>query len=264
MQKTHTYLLLIMVFVFLSGCEKQAPTSTQTQTGKTQNQANETNQQPEPATPQERKVWPYDGENKEEEPELAKNLLAKNYILIFDGSGSMNERECSAGKKKIEVARQAVAQWSSTLPDDANLSLVAFHNNGWVELPPVAGERANFIRAVDKIVAGGRTPLSQAIGKAYNIFGTQGKKQLGYGEFTMVIVTDGIANSPDTLSKYVNYIIENTPINIYSIGFCIGSDHSLNQRGKTEYKAADNPEQLRQGLKEVLAESESFDVLDFD
>jgi hypothetical protein len=94
---------------------------------------------------------------------------------------------------------------------------------------------------------------------AYKAFTDQGRRQLGYGEYTIVVVTDGIANSIPRLQKVVDKLIADTPINIYSIGFCIGQEHSLNQPGRTLYKSADNPEQLQKGLQEVLAESESFD-----
>jgi hypothetical protein len=57
--------------------------------------------------------------------------------------------------------------------------------------------------------------------------------------------------------------LKTTPINIYSIGFCIGENHALNQPGRTFYKAADNPAALRKGLEEVLAESETFDETEF-
>lgn len=45
---------------------------------------------------------------------------------------------------------------------------------------------------------------------------------------------------------------------LHTIGFCIGEKHSLNQPGRTLYRAADNPEQLRAGLADVLAEAPSF------
>ena len=92
---------------------------------------------------------------------------------------------------------------------------------------------------------------------------SQARKQLGYGEYTIVVVTDGIANDTRLLANRVRRILDVSPINIYTIGFCIGTDHSLNQAGRTTYKAANNPQELRQGLQEVLAEAEHFDITDF-
>jgi hypothetical protein len=80
----------------------------------------------------------------------------------------------------------------------------------------------------------------------------------------MVIVTDGIANIPDKLTEMVNMVLNQSPVIISTIGFCIDATHTLNQPGRTIYKAANNPEALRQGLQDVLAESESFeDVTEF-
>ncbi len=209
------------------------------------------------------KVWPYLSDDQQEE-EIADNITANNFILVFDGSGSMRDTDCAGGRQKIDVAKEAVVEWSKFLPQDANLGLVAFHNNGWSHGPLAAGQRENFINTVQDVIAGDKTPLTEALAKAFTNLTKQGRRQLGYGEYTIVVVTDGIANSAKLLAGMINKILSKSPINIYTIGFCIGKNHSLNQPGLTEYKAADNPVQLRQGLKEVLAESETFDDSDFN
>ncbi len=209
-----------------------------------------------------KKVWPFD-DKFSDDSELDDNPTAKNFILILDGSGSMSETGCSDGRKKIVVAKEAVVEWSKNIPGDANLGLIVFSNNDWSVLPLSHGNRDEFMNMVKNISAGGGTPLSSALGQAYEDFTKQGKKQLGYGEYTIVVVTDGIANDAKRLSEYVNYILTYTPINLYSIGFCIGEKHSLNQPGRTIYKAANNPAQLKQGLSEVLAESSTFDDTEF-
>ena len=131
-------------------------------------------------------------------------------------------------------------------------------------LPLTAANREPFIQAINNVVAGGGTPLTASMAHAFKECTRQAKRQLGYGEYTIVVVTDGIAKDAAKLSGYVNAILRETPIIIYSIGFCIGENHSLNQPGRTVYKAAENPEQLREGLKEVLAESERFDITQFE
>ncbi len=209
------------------------------------------------------KEWPFVDENQQNE-EIAENLLTKNFILIFDGSGSMDKSKCSDGKAKIQVAKEAVIEWSKTLNLDINLGLVAFHNFGWVERPVAKGERTDFINSIQNITAGDTTPLTEAFKKAYIKLSKQGRHQLGYGEYTIIVVTDGIANKPDLLSKKVIEILGQSPINIHTIGFCIDQQHSLNQPGSIIYKSANNPEALRQGLQEVLAESESFDESEFN
>ena len=220
---------------------------------------------PEPKLdqPKQAKVWPY--LTTEYQVAIADNLLARNIVLIFDGSGSMAKEGCSGNRPKIDVAKKAVVEWSGTVPANANLGLVCFHGKSRDLLiqEMESGNRDKFIGTVKSIAAGGKTPLTLAFKEAFVMLEKQAQKQLGYGEYTIVVVTDGIANSPEDLTRAVNWILKYTPIDIYTIGFCIGDDHSLNQRGRTFYKAANNPEQLKQGLKDVLAESEEFDITEF-
>lgn len=207
-------------------------------------------------------VWPYISAD-QSEGALAEDLMARNFLLIFDGSGSMRDSDCVGPSRKIDVAKRAVVAWSKSVPANANLGLYAFHNPGRLTLPLASGNREAFMQTVNEITAGGNTPLAEAMQYAYETFTEQGRRQLGYGEYTIVVVTDGIANSISDLQQAVDRILDQTPINIYSIGFCIGERHSLNQPGRTTYKSADNPEQLQKGLREVLAESESFDEYEF-
>ncbi len=208
-------------------------------------------------------AWPFlDGD--EAPLELADDLLARNYLLIFDGSGSMAEVKCSGSRPKIEVAKEAVVHWASSIPERANLGLYVFHNDRRTALPLGSGPRDEFNRTVRSVDPGGGTPLSDAFIIAYRELTKQGMRQLGYGEYTIVVVTDGIANDANRLANTVDIILANSPITVYSIGFCIGDRHSLNQPGKTVYKSAGNPEQLAEGLQDVLAESEFFDAAEFE
>jgi Ca-activated chloride channel homolog len=207
-------------------------------------------------------AWPFLSEDSAS-TSLAGNLTTRNFMLIFDGSGSMNDSDCTENSSKINIAKEAVVAWSKSVPADANLGLYAFHYDQVSTLALSAGNRDAFMEGIVNIEAGGNTPLSQAMLQSYKALTEQGRRQLGYGEYTIVVVTDGIANSPNQLRQTVEMILEKSPVNIYSIGFCIGSQHSLNQPGRTLYKSADNPDQLKQGLQEVLAESEVFDEREF-
>jgi uncharacterized protein with von Willebrand factor type A (vWA) domain len=213
-------------------------------------------------TPEQSTAWPF-LPTEDTQADLAGNLTTRNFVLIFDGSGSMSEGECAGASRKIDIAKQAVAAWSKSVPADANLGLYAFHARGISTLPLSIGNRDDFIQSIMNIRAGGKTPLTQAMLKSFEALTDQGRRQLGYGEYTIVVVTDGIANNPDHLKNTVDRILARTPVTIFSIGFCIGSQHSLNQPGRTLYKSADNPEQLMKGLQEVLAEAEAFDEQEF-
>lgn len=212
--------------------------------------------------PIDRGPWPYLGKQGET-GNLAEDLLLKNFVVIFDGSGSMSERKCAGGRTKYEVAKEAVLEWSQSVPANANVGLVSFHNEGWSELPLAGYDKKAVFKTIQGIRPGGKTPLSAAMMRAYRMLTPQARRQLGYGEYAIVVITDGIANSPPTLVKTVNSILDRTPIMIHTIGFCIGRKHSLNQPGRTYYRAANDPAALRRGLQDVLAESETFDVSDF-
>ena len=93
--------------------------------------------------------------------------------------------------------------------------------------------------------------------------GIEARRQLGYGEFHLVIVTDGEADDQEDPTSVVTFALGETPIIVHTVGFCIGQNHSLNQPGKTLYKSAKDKESLNEGLVDVLAESENFDISSF-
>jgi hypothetical protein len=195
---------------------------------------------------------------------LSGDLFARNYYVVLDASGSMNEKGCSGGKTKIDAARQALAEFAKSIPAEANLGLQVFDARGVREwLPLGVGNRAEFDAALARVRANGETPLLSAVRNAGASLRAQGARQLGYGEYNLVIVTDGEASKGEDPTPAVNALLDQSPVVLHTIGFCIGEKHSLNQPGRTLYRAADNPEQLRAGLAEVLAEAPTFAVLEF-
>ncbi len=193
-------------------------------------------------------------------------LLTENYFIIFDGSGSMSVSQCSGTKTKAEVAISAVNHFIDQIPSPANVGLLVFDRNGNnTKIKLGTDNRSELKTKIWNVKIGGGTPLHTAIKKGLNELEQQASKQLGYGEYNLVIVTDGSASTNESPTELVNLIYQNTPVAIRTIGFCIGADHSLNQPGITYYKSADNPESLREGLASVLAESESFsDIAEFE
>jgi hypothetical protein len=192
---------------------------------------------------------------------LADSPTMKNFVLVLDGSGSMARQGCSGNRSKHEVAREAVIEWAASVPEDANLGLIVFDRHGFsTRLPLGLANRPQFKAEVEKVIPDGKTPLALAVDTAHKMLIEQGRRQLGYGDYTVVIVTDGVADDIVALNQSVNKVLATSPIIIHTIGFCIESDHSLNRAGRTTYRAANNPAELRQGLQDVLAEAETFDI----
>lgn len=201
----------------------------------------------------------------DETTQTSGNLLAKNYYLVFDASGSMSNHSCTSDTAKLKTAKQAVASFAKSIPADANVGLLVFGANGIIErLPLAATNRQGLERTINAIQPGGGTPLKTSIQRASQALTVQGKRQLGYGEYHLVIITDGehtpSSEAPDTV---VEEILATTPIVIHTLGFCIGDQHSLNQPGRILYKAANTLQDLERGLGEVLAESTDFKVSQF-
>lgn len=200
----------------------------------------------------------------EETGEEAK--LTRNFYFILDGSGSMSEptdRGCGGDQQfydKLEGAKWAVKKFLEHVPGDVDIGLYVFDNIARREVVPLgSGNREAFITAVDAIQAGGGTPLAEAIRFGSDQLVEKYKKQLGYGEFRLVVVTDGKANEiPEAALYAAKYGIP-----IYAIGLCVGQDHPLRSYS-VSYRAADNFADLSQGLQDTLAELPTFAVTQFE
>lgn len=214
------------------------------------------------ATSAQRSDWP--PLNQESAVAVA-DLNTVNYYVVLDGSGSMRRTECSGAGNKMEAAIAALSAFVGTVPSDANLGLTVFDDAGLSERVPLAsGNREAFQQQLTQVNARRGTPLRSSIQLGYEKLTAQAQRQLGYGEYHLVVVTDGHADpESEEPAGVVNEILYSSPVILHTIGFCIGSEHSLNQPGRVYYMAADDPAQLKQGLASVLAEAPSFDVTKF-
>ena len=216
---------------------------------------------PAPASAAAAPAWP---PAKDERTAVAADLFAKNYYVVLDASGSMNEKSCNGDQAKIRAAKDALKAFVENVPASANLGLLVFDGRGVNEwLPLGLNNRPSFLQQLDGVRANASTPLRAAITAAYSKLQGQGARQLGYGEYHLVIVTDGHADQGQDPTAIVNKIIGESPVVVQTIGFCIGAKHALNQAGRTMYREANNVEDLRQGLAEVLAEAPQFAVTEF-
>lgn len=178
----------------------------------------------------------------------------RNFYFILDGSGSMGwncERE-----QKIVGAKRAVRQFLQTIPSDVNIGLYVFDAAGESERLPIGKDnRAAFLSAVDAMNYGGGTPLARAIRFGTDRLVDQYKRQLGYGTYAIIVVTDGEASSLGSAARYARQY----GFSVHTIGFCIGGDHPLRTLADS-YRAANNAEEIARGLTEIVAEPATFDA----
>ncbi len=210
-------------------------------------------------------TWPGGEENEADILTASRDLMSKNYYLILDASGSMMEDTCSSGhSSKMQSAIKALDYFASQLPETANFGLAIFLYGELKELLPLGkNNRNNIDELLSRIIPSGGTPLDQAITFGYQKLFAQGKRQQGYGEYNLVIITDGLASGGHDPKHAVEQILNESPVAIHTIGFCIKENHALNRPGLTVYRSANDPESLKQGLVKVLAESPEFDLTNF-
>lgn len=195
-------------------------------------------------------VWPGDAPDLNLVFHQDEDIYARNYLVVLDVSGSMEG-------DKLEDAKQALQVFSQAMKPTDYLGLVLFSSGTHLALPldRVERNRDKFLQAVNATRAGGGTDLSDGMKLGYKELTRAGQLQLGYGTYTLVVVTDGDASPGQDPRQDVNFMIENTPIQVYTIGFHIGQRHSLNMPGQTTYVEANNRSELTEGLRGALAES---------
>jgi|SRR3989344_176162 len=181
--------------------------------------------------------------------EAGQTAAPKSLVLVFDGSGSM--------RSSLYEAKTAIGTYVKALPVDISLGLVVFDERGLRKVADLSTDRELFQKGVQSVVARDNTPLGEAVETAYLMLAAQAKKLNARGEYHLVVVTDGEADSNELLENNVKAIVGNSPVKLFTIGFKIGTNHVLNRPGpQVRYVSADNEAQLRQGLQKVLAETE--------
>jgi hypothetical protein len=187
-----------------------------------------------------------------------------NYYFLFDMSGSMDET-CS-GKRKIDGAKEAISRFLKKIPDEVNIGLMIFgtkDGEGYAEALPIgSGNKDEFLQVINSLQPTGKTPLGEALFASIDKIVEQYKKQLGYGTYRIIIITDGEQTGID-LKQPCYYLAQHGFIGLYSIGLCMKSFHPL-KKYSLSYRDANNYEELEQALVEATAESDVFDPKLFD
>jgi len=189
--------------------------------------------------------------------------ISRNFYFIFDVSGSMNE-SC-AGERKIDGAKMAIYEFLKAVPEDVNIGLMLLgvkNDYGIEEVVPLGKDNLDQFKAqIENAEPTGSTPLSNAIIVSSQKLIAQYKKQLGYGEYRLIVITDGIATNPEYFVTNLKLLQRYPFIALYGIGLCIDTDHALKDYS-IKYTDAYNYEEFGKALQETLSELETFDPAD--
>lgn len=179
------------------------------------------------------------------------------FMVILDGSGSMNEKD-RFGLVKIDAAKDIIKDISSKLdPAKTNAGLVNFSSGCYSSKLLVEPSNNNFDKLVQRtqtMNAGGKTPLAAAIRKTGNIMQDIDKN------INIVILSDGeesCGGNPVYEAQRLKNIFGDR-LNIFVIGYSVDStiEYQLKQltAGKGVYFKAEDGNNLGEILNKITDE----------
>ncbi len=180
------------------------------------------------------------------------------WYIHLDTSGSM------AGGK-LATAKAALVEFIDHAPSEMIFALATFDGTGGsVEQVPFCENSKELIKQVlPGITHGGGTPLGSAIRFSTEKLHEQEDRQLGHGQFNLLVVTDGEADDKPDMAEAVKEMKRagkyGSPMNLYCIGFQLGGTHAL-AANSVKYLEADD----KQGLVAALVEATKSETQDIE
>ena len=186
------------------------------------------------------------------QPVLAQQTPATTHdcvVIVFDDSGSMNEP--FGGGRRMDAAKRGLQVVLRGVPKTTWVGLLAL-NAGWqYQLGP--NDATKMSAVIDRIDTSGGTPLARNIKIGADRLMAERQQQLGYGDYRLLVVTDGEEQENQELIEQYPPEVRARGLTLDVIGVGIGQNHALRKFAHT-FRGADNPSQLEQALREVLAE----------
>jgi hypothetical protein len=185
----------------------------------------------------------------------AQDAMSDNVVVVLDASGSMHEVMRRTRVRKMDAAKAALREVLARVPETTHVGLLVFSarniRSDWVyPLGPRRDE--DLARAIGLPEPGGQTPLGAYIKKGADRLLQERAKQLGYGTYRLLIVTDGEAQDRALVDRYAPEVVARG-ITVDVVGVDMRRDHTLATRVHS-YRSADDPDSLKRAVAEVFAE----------
>ena len=190
---------------------------------------------------------------------LSSTVSAQNIVVLLDDSASMKQPlRSNSSITKIDAAKQALLTILERAPEDSQVGVMVLNGHRgheWViPLGPI--NKARLTAKVNRIRPGGGTPLGESMKSATDALLAL-RNQEHYGDYRLLIVTDGEATDPDLVEAYPPDILARS-ITVDVIGVDMAKTHSLATR-VDNYREADDPASLTRAIAASLAESNADD-----
>ncbi len=161
---------------------------------------------------------------------------------------------------RIDAAKSALSAVVADLPPDSQLGILLLNSgkrkakaDRWlVPIGPL--EVGATLKKIQRIAADGGTPLGENLKIAADALLEARQRQV-YGDFRMLVVTDGEASDPELLADYLPDLLARG-LTLDVIGVDMVGDHSLAKRSHS-YRRAANAADFEKAIREVFAESGS-------
>lgn len=257
--------LIVILLASIAGCNKDTGTVSKTTTSGT-----EVKEQPLPikrivyANNALDENW-FDNSNRAQMVGGQSNLssmMAKNVYLILDASSTTTKSSCFGYGSKHQVMESAVYDFIDELPSNTNLGVIRFDANGPNEITSLEPVNGTFLKQLlSETNAGGANPVSITVSYAYKSLQKQAIKQQGYGEYHIVLLTDGGSDNESELLAATRTITESSPVVIHAYDFCPRSNNVLSSKSNIDYKPLHNEENLRNAIQNTFPRvSMSYDA----
>ncbi len=180
-------------------------------------------------------------------------IAGDNVVIVLDDSGSMNEK-MGGGVRRIDAAKKAITQVLKQFPDDTKLGLMLLNGDRSKQHWAVPLQQLSVVQAtqrVEAVKADGGTPLGERMREGADALLQLREKQI-YGNYRLLIVTDGEASDKKQLDSYLPDVLARGLV-VDAIGVDMKQDHTLATRVHS-YRRADDAAALSKAIEEVFAE----------
>ncbi len=166
--------------------------------------------------------------------------------IVFDDSGSMNDN------RKLPMAKEAFHTWLERAPDNDRFGLTAINAGPLVKL--ARNDKRQVLAAVDRLRAGGGTPLADTIAAVGKIIRQRRASGTPYERQVMVILTDGEDTSDRGIAGVQQEIRRLRADGVEVIAFGYQGEGDYMKGSATHFFSPENGEDIAKGLNVIGSE----------